>query len=99
MPTKKTTKTKEIKESLNNKTTSASGRVLKGSVVSDKMNKTRIVAITRLVEHPKYGKRFKVTTKFSVHDENNETKNGDMVLIKETKPMSKTKRWIIHSSK
>ena len=64
-------------------------------VVSDKMNKTRVVSITRQKKHPKYEKFVKITTKFKVHDENNEYHAGDKVVIEETRPLSKEKRWKI----
>ncbi|MEK7626629.1 MAG: 30S ribosomal protein S17 [Patescibacteria group bacterium] len=70
-------------------------RKLKGKIVSDKMQKTRVVAVTRLVVHPRYGKRYSVTTRFKAHDEKNEYKLGDEVIIKEIRPMSKDKRWEI----
>ena len=68
-------------------------RVLKGAVVSDKMHKTAVVSVVRLKKHPKYKKYFKVTRSFKAHDENNEYHEGDKVLIEETRPMSKDKRW------
>lgn len=64
-----------------------------GVVASDKMAKTRVVAVTELQRHPLYGKYVKRTQKFHVHDEKNESKAGDKVLIIETRPLSKTKRW------
>ena len=64
-----------------------------GEVVSDKMNKTIVVAVTRLVRHPLYGRFVKKTSKFKVHDENNECRTGDVVKIMETRPISKDKRW------
>jgi small subunit ribosomal protein S17 len=64
-----------------------------GVVVSDKMAKTRVVAVTELYRHAKYGKYLKRTQKFHIHDEKNEAKAGDKVLIIETRPLSKTKRW------
>jgi len=70
-------------------------RKLQGVVVSDKMNKTRVVSIARLKKHPRYKKYFKVTRRFKVHDEKNEYKVGDKVVIEETRPLSKEKRWII----
>ncbi|MEK7506411.1 MAG: 30S ribosomal protein S17 [Patescibacteria group bacterium] len=70
-------------------------RKLKGKIVSDKMQKTRVVAVTRLVVHPRYGKRYSVTARFKAHDEKNEYKLGDEVIIKEIRPMSKDKRWEI----
>jgi small subunit ribosomal protein S17 len=64
-----------------------------GVVSSAKMQKTRVVAVTELFRHPKYGKYIKRTQKFHVHDEANSSKEGDKVLIIETRPLSKTKRW------
>jgi len=72
-------------------------RTIQGVVVSDKMAKTRVVAVTRLKKHPRYQKFYKVTKNFKAHDENNEYKKGDKVTIEETRPMSKDKRWIIIS--
>lgn len=70
-------------------------RKIVGIVVSDKMTKTRVVAVDRLKKHPKYQKYYRVTTKFKAHDENNEYKTGDKVTIEEARPMSKEKRWRI----
>lgn len=70
-------------------------RRLRGVVVSDKMAKTRVVAVSHLKKHPKYLKYFKVTARFKAHDEKNEFKKGDLVVIQETRPLSKDKRWII----
>ena len=64
-----------------------------GVVASDKMDKTRVVAVTEQVRHAKYGKYIKRTLKFHVHDEKNESHVGDKVMIVETRPLSKTKRW------
>ena len=64
-----------------------------GVVVSDKMDKTIVVAVETKVRHPLYGKTVNRTTKFKVHDENNEAKIGDRVSIMETRPLSKDKRW------
>ena len=64
-----------------------------GKVVSDKMDKTIVVAIEDNIKHPKYGKIIKRTTKIHVHDENNECGVGDKVLVMETRPYSATKRW------
>ena len=64
-----------------------------GKVVSDKMDKTIVVAIEDNVKHPKYGKVIKRTIKFKAHDENNECREGDTVKIMETRPLSKEKRW------
>ena len=68
-------------------------RVLTGRVKSDKMDKTRVVQIARLVKHPKYGKYYRDRTTCYVHDENNESKEGDTVQIIEAAPTSKKKRW------
>ena len=64
-----------------------------GRVVSDKMEKTIVVAVETKVRHPLYGKTVNKTTKFKVHDENNEAKINDKVSIMETRPLSKDKRW------
>ena len=72
-------------------------RKIIGVVVSDKMTKTRVVAVASLKKHPKYLKYYKVTTKFKAHDENNEYHTGDKVVIEETRPLSKDKRWRIIS--
>ncbi|HOG00104.1 MAG: 30S ribosomal protein S17 [Firmicutes bacterium ADurb.Bin248] len=64
-----------------------------GVVVSDKMDKTAVVAIETKVRHPLYGKMVKRTHKFKAHDENNECGIGDTVRIMETRPISKDKRW------
>lgn len=64
-----------------------------GKVVSNKMDKTIVVAIETLVRHPLYKKSVKRTTKFKAHDENNECNIGDTVKIMETRPLSKEKRW------
>ena len=64
-----------------------------GMVVSDKMDKTAVVAILDNVKHPMYGKVIKRTVKIHVHDEKNECGVGDKVMVMETRPLSKTKRW------
>ncbi|MBE6665610.1 MAG: 30S ribosomal protein S17 [Oscillospiraceae bacterium] len=64
-----------------------------GKVVSDKMDKTIVVAIEDNVKHPKYGKVIKRTIRLKAHDENNECGEGDTVKIMETRPLSKDKRW------
>jgi small subunit ribosomal protein S17 len=68
---------------------------LEGVVVSDKMNKTRTVRVSRSVRHPFYEKIMKKSKKFHAHDENNETREGDIVEITSTRPLSKLKRWRI----
>jgi small subunit ribosomal protein S17 len=64
-----------------------------GKVVSDKMDKTIVVAVETYKKHPLYGKRIRYTKKFKAHDENNSAKTGDIVKIMETRPLSKQKRW------
>lgn len=64
-----------------------------GRVVSDKMDKTIVVAVETQVQHPLYKKRIKRTVKFKAHDENNECRIGDVVKVMETRPLSKDKRW------
>lgn len=66
-----------------------------GLVVSDKMQKTVVVAIENRAPHPKYGKIVVNTQRYKVHDEDNKCKVGDRVRIQETRPLSKTKRWKI----
>jgi len=68
-------------------------KVREGLVVSDKMEKTAVVAIVRLKRHPLYGRVQRVTKKFKAHDESNECKIGDRVRIMETRPISKQKNW------
>lgn len=68
-------------------------RTLHGQVVSDKADKTVVVAVARVKEHPIYRKKFKVTEKYHAHDETNQYKSGDLVEIKETRPLSRLKRW------
>jgi len=66
-----------------------------GKVISDKMQKTRVVSIMRLAKHPKYGRIVKKYNKYKVHDEANIAKAGDIVRIEETRPLSKDKRFRI----
>ena len=68
---------------------------LTGIVVSDKMQKTVVVQVERIKEHPKYKRRYKIHKKYKVHDENQQYHIGDNVVIEETKPMSKDKRWTV----
>lgn len=70
-------------------------RTLQGRVISDKMEKSAVVAIERKVKHPIYGKFIKRTTKLHIHDENNECNLGDKVEIRECRPVSKTKSWTL----
>jgi len=64
-----------------------------GVVIKDQMNKTIVVTVTRLAQHPRYKKYIKIAKKYYVHDETNEAKVGDKVRIIESRPMSKLKRW------
>jgi len=73
------------------------GRKLTGTVVSDKMKKTVVVAVSFEKKHPKYQKYYAVTNKFKAHDENNDYHIGDKVVIQETRPLSKEKRWVVIS--
>ncbi len=66
-----------------------------GVVVSDKMDKTVVVRVDRYEPHPLYIKRVVRSKKYHAHDEKNECKVGDLVLIRETRPLSKTKRWVV----
>ena len=66
-----------------------------GRIVSNKMNKTVVVAVTRLFQHPVYKKVVKKVAKFKAHDEENKCEIGDDVKIIETRPMSKDKRWLV----
>ena len=66
-----------------------------GSVVSDKMDKTVVVRVERLVRHPRYGKVLRRTKKYKVHDEGNACRVGDVVRIVESRPLSREKRWIV----
>lgn len=68
-------------------------RTKKGAVTSAKMDKTIVISVHTYKIHPKYKKRFRVTKKFHAHDENNTCVEWDIVTIKETRPLSKLKRW------
>lgn len=85
-------KTKKNKKEENKKPENK-GRFLKGIVVSDKMDKTIVVLVNRYKEHAKYKKRYKISKKYKAHDEKNEYKEGDKVIIHERRPLSKDKRW------
>ena len=71
-------------------------RTLAGTVVSDKMTDTIVVAVERFVKHPKYQKFLKSTKRYHVHDAGNIAKEGDKVTITETKPISKKKRFVLN---
>ena len=68
---------------------------LRGKVVSDKMQETAVVAVSRYIKHPKYKKFMKKTAKFSAHNPGNKAKEGDMVTIRSCRPLSKTKHFEI----
>ena len=68
---------------------------LTGKVVSDKMAKSRVVAVERKVRHGLYGKTRRLTSTFMAHDEENESKAGDQVAMAESRPLSRRKRWVI----
>lgn len=68
---------------------------LVGVVTSDKMDKTVVVAVTTTKRHPKYGKVMRLVKKYKAHDENNECREGDQVLIVESRPISRDKRWSV----
>jgi small subunit ribosomal protein S17 len=70
-------------------------RTIQGRVVSDKMDKTITVLIERQVKHPLYGKFIKRSTKIKAHDENNDCNIGDVVIVSQTRPLSKTKSWTL----
>ena len=74
-------------------------RILQGVVVSDKMDKSVVVRVERRVMHPVYKKYIKRSAKYTAHDENNLCKVGDIVQIMESRPLSKTKTWVVVSEK
>jgi small subunit ribosomal protein S17 len=76
-----------------NEQTTTNTRKLTGRVVSDKMDKTVTVLVERKVKHPLYGKFVSRSKKYHAHDEKNEFHPGDLVMIEETRPLSKTKAW------
>jgi small subunit ribosomal protein S17 len=79
---------------MNKKKTTIKRRI-EGVVVSDKMQKTRVVEVNSMKKHPKYLKYYKVSNRFKAHDEDNAYKVGDQVTIEETRPLSREKRWKI----
>lgn len=89
MFSKKTKKNTETQETVLN------GKVLSGVVVSDKMKDTVVVSVSRYFKHPKYQKFMTVDKRYKVHNPGNTVKVGDKVSIRETKPISKTKRFVI----
>jgi len=81
-----------MKNSKRKKTTKS---LLKGKVISDKMDKTIVVLVERLRQHSRYKKRYKVYKKYKVHDPENKYKTGDKVSIQEYRPISKDKHWVV----
>lgn len=79
--------------------TETNKKTLKGTVVSDAMDKTVVVEVGRFVKHPKYKKFYTISKKYHAHDENNDFKVGDKVEIVETKPISKKKSFIVVAGK
>lgn len=80
-----------------NENVRGNAKVRQGVVVSDKMQKTVVVAVERLVRHPKYQKYLRRQSKFKAHDEQNQCGVGDRVLIAETRPLSRDKRWTVRA--
>ena len=71
------------------------GKILKGKVVSDKMQKTIVVEVSHFVKHPKYEKFFKKAKRYKVHDEENKHKVGEIIEIRETRPLSRHKSFVV----
>lgn len=80
---------------MNDQSTQKSVRALTGTVVSDKMDKTVTVLVERKVKHPLYGKIIRLSKKYHAHDANNEFHPGDIVVIEECRPISRTKTWTV----
>ncbi len=80
-------------------TKTSQARTLTGTVVSNKMKDTIVVLVERRVQHPKYGKFIRRSTKVHAHDQGNECQIGDVVVVKECRPISKTKTWSLESIK
>ena len=91
---KKTTKVAPTPATTEEKT-ALHRRTMVGIVVSDKMNKTRVVRVERQVRNGMYGKYITKSSKFKAHDEENKTKSGDMIEIVESRPLSREKRWAV----
>jgi len=82
-----------MSSTMNEQQSEKNTRALNGTVVSDKMNKTVTVLVERKVKHPLYGKIIRLSKKYHAHDENNEFHPGDIVVIEECRPLSRTKTW------
>lgn len=88
----------KTKKNTETETTTKKGKFLDGVVVSDKMTDTVVVSVSRYFKHPKYQKFMTVDKKYKVHDPGNTCKIGDKVTIRESKPISKTKRFVIFNN-
>ncbi len=75
--------------------TTVNKKKLKGVIVSDKMDKTVVVKVDRYVKHPKYGKFYTISKRYKAHDEKNEYATGEVVIIEETRPISKDKTFVV----
>jgi len=84
---------KVTKQNTESSTPKSKAQTLKGVVVSDKMDKTVVVTVSRFVKHPLYGKFYKINKKYKAHDQHNKYKTGDIVEIESTRPMSKDKHF------
>ena len=84
---------RKLEKKLMNNDKKKSVRLLRGKVISNKMDKTIVVVVDRKVKHPLYGKYIKRSTKIHAHDESNACSCGDLVVIAETRPISRTKSW------
>lgn len=82
-------------QNVSTKTEQSLERTIIGKVTSSKMNKTAVVSVVTKKAHPVYGKFVSKTTKYYVHDEKNVLKEGDVVRIKQSRPLSKLKRWVL----
>lgn len=88
-----------MKNTIQTQTAVKTRKKLTGKVVSDKMDKTVVVNVTRYVAHKKYGKYFKIDKRFKAHDENNQYKVGDTVIIEECRPLSRDKNFTVIGTK
>ena len=93
MEKQKTDKIKKEKKSEEKTAKQTKPRILVGNVVSDKQDKTVVVAVDKFKLNPKYHKKFKVTKRYQAHDEKNQYHQGDRIAIEESKPISKNKKW------
>jgi small subunit ribosomal protein S17 len=89
------TKEKEKKDNNQVESGQTRPRLLQGKVVGGKMSKTVVVLVNRFKQHPKYKKRYLISKKYKAHSESGQYKVGDRVIIKECRPMSRDKKWIV----